>query len=126
MNEKQLEAFNVVKNKQNLFLSGSAGTGKSFTIKKIVEYLEHNNINYGLTALTGCAASLINGQTLHSYLLLGIDKSLKDIYNDLSKKYIPKLKSLKSLNTLIIDEISMMSNELIELIKEDGNWREVV
>jgi ATP-dependent exoDNAse (exonuclease V) alpha subunit len=118
MNEKQLDAFNVVKNNQNLFLSGSAGTGKSFTIKKIVEYLEHNNINYGLTALTGCAASLINGQTLHSYLLLGIDKSLKDIYNDLSKKYIPKLKSLKSLNTLIIDEISMMSNELIELIDE--------
>ena len=118
MNEKQLEAFNIVKNKQNLFLSGSAGTGKSFTIKKIVEYLEHNNINYGLTALTGCAASLINGQTLHSYLTLGIDKSLKDIYNDLSKKYIPKLKSLKSLNTLIIDEISMMSNELIELIDE--------
>ena len=118
MNEKQLEAFNIVKNKQNLFLSGSAGTGKSFTIKKIVEYLENNNINYGLTALTGCAASLINGQTIHSYLLLGIDKTLKDIYNDLSKKYIAKLKSLKSLNTLIIDEISMMSNELIELIDE--------
>ena len=36
MNEKQLEAFNVVKNKKNLFLSGSACTGKSFTIKKIV------------------------------------------------------------------------------------------
>ena len=118
MNEKQLEAFNVVKNGENLFLSGSAGTGKSFTIKKIVEYLENNNLNYGLTALTGCAASLINGQTLHSFLLLGIDKSLKDIYNDLSKKYIPKFKSLKSLNTLIIDEISMMSNELIELINE--------
>jgi ATP-dependent DNA helicase PIF1 len=118
MNEKQLEAFNIVKNKQNLFLSGSAGTGKSFTIKKIVEYLENNNINYGLTALTGCAASLINGQTIHSYLLLGIDKSLKDIYNDLSKKYIAKLKSLRSLNTLIIDEVSMMSNELIELIDE--------
>jgi ATP-dependent exoDNAse (exonuclease V) alpha subunit len=118
MNEKQLEAFNVVKNGENLFLSGSAGTGKSFTIKKIVEYLEHNNKNYGLTALTGCAASLINGQTLHSYLLLGIDKSLKDIYIDLSKKYIPKYKALKSLDTLIIDEISMMSNELIELIDE--------
>jgi ATP-dependent exoDNAse (exonuclease V) alpha subunit len=116
MNEKQLEAFNIVKNKENLFLSGSAGTGKSFTIKNIVDYLEYNNINYGLTALTGCAASLINGQTIHSFLLLGIDKSLKDIYNDLSKKYIPKFKLLKSLNTLIIDEISMMSNELLELI----------
>ncbi len=118
MNEKQLEAFNIVKNNENLFLSGSAGTGKSFTIKNIVEYLEENKINYGLTALTGCAASLINGQTIHSYLLLGINKSLMDIYNDLSRKFIPKFKSLKSLNTLIIDEISMMSNELLELIDE--------
>jgi ATP-dependent DNA helicase PIF1 len=118
MNEKQLEAFNIVKNNENLFLSGSAGTGKSFTIKNIVEYLEENKINYGLTALTGCAESLINGQTLHSYLLLGINKSLIDIYNDLSRKFIPKFKSLKSLNTLIIDEISMMSNELLELIDE--------
>ena len=118
MNEKQLEAFNIVKNNDNLFLSGSAGTGKSFTINNIVEYLEKNKINYGLTALTGCAASLINGQTLHSYLLLGINKSLIDIYNDLSRKFIPKFKSLKSLNTLIIDEISMMSNELLELIDE--------
>ena len=68
MNEKQLEALNIVKNNKNLFLSGSAGTGKSYTIRKIVEYLSASNIVYGLTALTGCAASLINGQTLHSYL----------------------------------------------------------
>jgi hypothetical protein len=115
MNEKQLDAFNIVKNKQNLFLSGSAGTGKSFTINKIVEYLEHNNINYGLTALTGCAASLINGQTLHSYLYLGINKELKDIFNDI-KKFGKKFKELRNLNVLIIDEISMMNNELFELI----------
>ena len=45
MNEKQLEAFEHVKNGGNLFLTGSAGTGKSFTINKIVEYFEDNNIN---------------------------------------------------------------------------------
>ena len=53
---------------QNLFLTGSAGTGKSFTLKSIVNYLENKGINYGLTALTGCAAALISGQTIHSYL----------------------------------------------------------
>ena len=121
MNEKQLEALNIVKQNNNLFLTGSAGTGKSFTINKIVEYLEDNEIKYGLTALTGCAASLINGQTLHSYLSLGINKSLKDIYDDLNKKNIPKLRLLKSLKTLIIDEVSMMSNELLELI--DGLFK---
>lgn len=121
MNEKQLEALTIVKQNENLFLTGSAGTGKSYTINKIVRYFEDNNILYGLTALTGCAASLINGQTIHSYLSLGINKSLNDIYKDLNTKYIFKLRLLKSLNSLIIDEVSMMSNELLELI--DGLFK---
>ena len=50
MNEKQLEALNIIKNNDNLFLTGSAGTGKSFTINKIVEYLIDNDIKYGLTS----------------------------------------------------------------------------
>lgn len=115
MNEKQLEAFEIVKNNYNLFLTGSAGTGKSYTIKRIIEYLDINNKNYGLTALTGCAASLINGSTLHSYLCLGIDKNLNEIYNDIYK-FKPKYNKLRKLDILIIDEISMMNNELIELI----------
>jgi DNA replication protein DnaC len=36
MNEKQLEAFNCAKNRNNIFITGSAGTGKSYTIKKII------------------------------------------------------------------------------------------
>lgn len=115
MNEKQLEAFEIVKNYENLFLTGSAGTGKSYTINKIIEYFERINREYGLTALTGCAASLINGNTLHSYLCLGIDKKLDEIYKDILK-FKPKYNKLKLLETLIIDEISMMNNELIELI----------
>jgi ATP-dependent DNA helicase PIF1 len=117
MNEKQLEALELVKKRENVFLTGSAGTGKSFTINKIVEYFEYNKINYGLTALTGCAASLINGQTLHSFLCLGINKELNEIYADI-KKYTPKFKLLRNLDVLIIDEISMMNNELFELINE--------
>ena len=117
MNEKQLEALNIVKTGQNLFLTGSAGTGKSFTLKSIVNYLENNNINFGLTALTGCAAALISGQTIHSYLYLGISRNVKEIYTNLIK-FTPKYNSLKSLETLIIDEVSMMDEELFEVINE--------
>jgi len=117
MNEKQLEALNIVKTKQNLFLTGSAGTGKSFTLKSIVSYLESSRITFGLTALTGCAAALINGQTIHSYLYLGISRNVKEIYDNLIK-FTPKYKCLKNLETLIIDEISMMDEELFEVINE--------
>jgi len=115
MNEKQLEALEIVKNKRNLFLTGSAGTGKSFTIKEIVRYLDRNNINYGLTALTGCAAILIEGQTIHSFLGLGISRDLKMITKNL-EKYKKQLAIIRNLETLIIDEISMMDNELFEII----------
>ena len=115
MNDKQFEALEIVKNNRNLFLTGSAGTGKSFTIKEIVRYLETNNINYGLTALTGCAAVLINGQTIHSFLGLGISRDLKTIIKNL-EKYKKQLINIKNLQTLIIDEISMMDNQLFELI----------
>jgi len=115
MNNKQLEALNIVKNRENLFLTGSAGTGKSYTIKEIINYLEFSNISYGLTALTGCAAILINGQTIHSFLGLGISKDLKEIIKNL-EKFKKQLSIIKSINTLIIDEISMMDNQLFELI----------
>jgi len=115
MNTKQLEALNIVENGFNLFLTGSAGTGKSYTIKGIINFLELNNIEYGLTALTGCAAVLIKGQTIHSYLGLGISRNIEEIFTNISK-YKSKINNIRKLKVLIIDEISMMDEELFELI----------
>ena len=117
MNAKQLEALNIVKMNRNLFLTGSAGTGKSFTIKSIVNYFDINNISYGLTALTGCAAVLINGQTIHSFLGLGISRNLKEIIKNL-EKFKKQLEIIRNVKSLIIDEISMMDDELFELINQ--------
>jgi hypothetical protein len=117
MNEKQLKALSAVKNHKSIFLTGSAGTGKSFTLKAIVSYLNNNYHDYefAITALTGCASVLIKGQTIHSFLYLGISRDINQIYNNL-EKYKFKLNKLKKLKVLIIDEISMMDNELFELI----------
>ena len=117
MNDKQKEAFDIIKQGHNLFLTGSAGTGKSYTLKSIIDYLDKNNVEYGLTALTGCAAVLINGQTIHSYLYLGISRDINAIYINLLK-FKPKYNTLKKLQVLIIDEISMMDNELFDVINQ--------
>jgi ATP-dependent exoDNAse (exonuclease V) alpha subunit len=117
MNDKQKEAYEIIKHGHNLFLTGSAGTGKSYTLKSIIDYLEKNNIEYGLTALTGCASVLINGQTIHSFLYMGISKDVNAIYNNLCK-FTPKLNKLKKLKVLIIDEISMMDDKLFETINQ--------
>lgn len=116
LNLLQTEALNIVKNGKSLFLTGSPGVGKSYTLSEIVSYLRENNINYGITALTGCAAILIKGQTLHSFLGIGKgDLSVCKLYEKILKNN-KKYKILKNLNTLIIDEISMMDITLFEKI----------
>jgi ATP-dependent DNA helicase PIF1 len=65
--------------------------------------------------MTGCAAVLIGGQTIHSFLYMNISRNLNEIYSNL-EKFRGYLNKLKKLDVLIIDEISMMDDELFELI----------
>jgi len=74
LNIEQQLALDEFKTGKNIFLTGPAGTGKSVTLKKIIEHCESTALKYGVTATTGTAAFLIGGKTLHSYLGLGLAK----------------------------------------------------
>src|SRR6185369_8829394 len=50
------------------FLTGSAGTGKSFMTRQVINFLQSKNKNYLLIALTGVATQNIGGKTIHSSL----------------------------------------------------------
>jgi ATP-dependent DNA helicase PIF1 len=118
LNNEQKYAVDSIKDGYSIFLTGSAGTGKSFTIKYIMEYLRNNNKNYALTAMTGTAAVLIGGQTLHSFLGLGLGKgSIKEIFNNIIKSK-KRYENILKLDTLIIDEISMLDKDLFEKISD--------
>lgn len=118
LNEKQHAAFvKVVIEKKSIFLTGSGGCGKSYLIKKINSCIE-NDINVGLTSLTGISAMILGGSTLHSFL--GIRLGLESVAT-LHKKIMYSnvyLNRWRRLHLLIIDEISMMSVELLEKIEE--------
>ena len=114
--EKQKEAYNLILNGQNIFLTGMSGSGKSFLIKKF--YKEYKNYkNIGMTSTTGVSAILINGSTLHSFLGIGLGKEECDV---LYLKILNNKKNKKKwieLKTLIIDEISMLSPELFDKLE---------
>jgi DNA replication protein DnaC len=74
LNVEQQLALDEFKTGKNIFLTGPAGTGKSVTLKKIIEHSESTALKYGVTATTGTASFLIGGKTLHSYLGLVLAK----------------------------------------------------
>lgn len=104
----QKEALDILKLGHNVFLTGQAGSGKTFLLNKYISYLKKNDVNVGVTASTGIAATHMDGVTIHSWSGLGIKEKLTD--SDIKKlfKRLYLRKRLLFTNVLIIDEISML------------------
>jgi ATP-dependent DNA helicase PIF1 len=118
LNEKQKLAVEQTMNGENILITGPAGTGKSYTIKYIIELLKTQNKNIGLTATTGTAAFIIGGQTIHSFMGMGIgEETLAEIFIKI-KNRSSIYRTLAELDVLIIDEVSMMDTSLFENISE--------
>lgn len=77
LNSEQNLVLQLVLQGQSIFLTGSAGTGKSFLLKKIITELQekYGGERVGITSTTGTGAIIIGGATLHSYLGIGIVNS---------------------------------------------------
>jgi len=113
---KQKNAFEILKTGRNVFLTGSAGTGKTYLLNEYIQYLQKHNINPAIVAPTGIAASHIGGMTIHSFFGIGIQENISEYMIDslMQKKYI--YKRLERLKVIIIDEVSMVSPELFDSI----------
>jgi len=117
MNAKQQSAFEAIIKGENILLTGSAGTGKSFVMTQVIKWARDNDKKIGVTASTGLSAYLIRGRTIHSYLGIGLGKKSPEIMAQfVMKKNKPLFKRLIALDMLLIDEISMIDAELFEKI----------
>jgi ATP-dependent exoDNAse (exonuclease V) alpha subunit len=117
MNPQQQRALDAVKGGANIFLTGPAGYGKSYAIRAIVEWAAASDVAFGVTASTGAAALLIGGRTIHSFLGIGVARQDADTLAAtvrMKSKHI--VKRLTRLQLLVIDEISMISDELLDKI----------
>lgn len=123
LNAKQLEAFQIYERGENVFVTGMAGTGKSFWIKAICHDMNQKERKYSVTATTGSAAVLIEGTTLHRWAGIGQGKlSSKLLIRDLENRAFRKnaLMNWRTTDTLIVDEISMMDADLFDKLDEIG------
>ena len=116
LSETQRLAVDKIAEGKNVFITGPAGTGKSFLLNYLKD--EYKTKSLHITASTGIAAINVGGQTLHSWAGLGlgnlpINETLRNI---LSIKGTHLRKKLRSAKILAIDEISMISAEIFDML----------
>jgi ATP-dependent DNA helicase PIF1 len=101
---------------KNVFLTGKAGTGKSFVVKKAIRLLKDKGKKIVALAPTGIAANNIEGQTIHSLFGLQPFGVLEwDTCNFLKGE---KRKLLNALDVIFIDEVSMLRPDMLDAM----NW----
>ncbi|MEX7476812.1 AAA family ATPase, partial [Acinetobacter baumannii] len=75
---KQETALKLLKAGENVFLTGSAGAGKTYTLNQYIHYLKARKVPVAITASTGIAATHMNGMTIHTWAGIGIKDHLTD------------------------------------------------
>jgi len=114
----QKEALDILKTGRNVFLTGAAGSGKTYVLREYISYLQGLDANIGITASTGIAATHMGGTTIHSWCGIGIRNCLsKSDLQEISQKNHVK-KNVGRASVLIIDEISMMHHFRLDLIDQ--------
>lgn len=114
---EQQKAKNLILNGTNVFLTGDAGTGKSYILKQVINTLPPDDTV--VCAPTGVAAVNIHGITIHRLLELNPDK---DIIN-LHPEHVPN--KLEKAKTVIVDEISMCRSDLFIWLSETLKLAEI-
>jgi ATP-dependent exoDNAse (exonuclease V) alpha subunit len=114
-----LEKVKKLLETKNILLTGGGGVGKSYLTTEIISSLRREAKQVVVLGSTGVSAVNVNGHTIHSFFCFGISNSLKEMKkNDrYTKNRVKELnKILFSADLLVIDEISMVSADLMEMI----------
>ena len=102
---------------ESFFLTGSAGTGKSYVLKHIIRALRARGREVAVTASTGCAAVAINGNTVHSATGVGLGLESMEEFRRRARTSRRMRELLTTIDVLVIDEVSMIDSYLFDKIE---------
>lgn len=128
LSPEQAAAVAAAKAGKSLFITGPGGTGKSHLLQVLVKELKQMGREVALTALTGCAALLLSNmpnmpvkaKTLHSWAGVGLGRgSLESLVRGIVTNYHKKKNWVKT-DVLIVDEVSMLTPSLLDLLDKIG------
>jgi len=119
------DLFRRIENSNDsFFITGKAGTGKSTFIHYFGEKTKKRVL---MTAFTGIAAINVGGQTIHSFFRFPLKPLLPEDHEiTIFPNYSHPFKIIEKIDTIIIDEVSMLRSDILEAIdfslrKNGGN-----
>lgn len=114
--DDQKAAWTLLQGKENVFLTGEAGSGKSFVIREFMKNKDPKK--FPVLASTGAAAVLVGGRTFHSFMGLGIMEGGIDatVAKALQDRRVRK--RLLEAEGFIVDEISMLSGPTLQAAEQ--------
>lgn len=122
LSKEQQIAFDKYVDGNNIFITGPGGTGKSALIKMIYQHAYNKLKDIQVTALTGCAAVLLNckAKTLHSWSGIGLGYgTTEQLITKIKKNKFSKA-LWKQTDILVVDEVSMLSLKLFDQLNDIG------
>lgn len=120
LNEQQRRAYDAVAAGKSVFITGAGGTGKSYLLATLYHLLGSTlDKVVAITAMTGCAALLLgrHAKTLHSWASIGLAREPASVLAAQIRKSKAYRRWLIT-DILVIDEVSMLTPELLEKLNE--------
>lgn len=118
LDERQQTALELAHAGHSFFLTGVAGTGKSFVLKRIVKELREKGLKVNVTASTGMAALAVGGSTIHRFSGVGNGMKTKNQLHRTAGERFQIVQNWRQCQVLVIDEISMIDSFLFDKIED--------
>lgn len=101
---------------ESAFVTGPAGTGKTFLLNQFVKLAKYEGKHVSVTATTGLAATHLGGTTIHAWSGIGVHDYLPHGFVEhLSNT---RREIIEKTDVLLIDEISMMHDYRLDMVDE--------
>jgi ATP-dependent DNA helicase PIF1 len=112
----QEQALAILDAGHSVFLTGPAGSGKTYVLNAFIREARERGKSVAVTASTGLAATHLGGNTIHSWAGIGIADELNDrMVRDMSKT---RKDQINKADVLIIDEVSMLHDYRLDMIDQ--------